>query len=193
MPLKRLSLCLLGAVFLAALDIPSVKGQTPERDALALFAKAESEGHVGFARKSKLVDARPARSSEIVITVIAGEGVETQSKPAEAGDWVVRNRCQETGNEQYLVKAAKFAERYDGPLSEPDVDGWRDFRPRGRKMRFFTVASEEETFRFTAPWGEEMIARPGDAIIQDPNNPSDTYRVAAASFNCTYEILETPK
>ena len=97
--------------------------QIPECDALALFAKAESEGRVGLARKSRLVDARAAPSGEVVITIIAGEGEETRSKPAEPGDWVVRNRCQETGNEQYLVEAAKFADRYEGPLGEPERGG----------------------------------------------------------------------
>ena len=190
MPLKHLSPCLLCVAFLA-LGIRSVmpQEQLPERDAPALFAKAESEGRIGLARKSRLVDARAARIGEVVVTVIAGEGEETRSKPAEAGDWVVRNRCQETGNEQYLVKAAKFPERYEGPLSEPDADGWLAFRPQGRKMRYFIVSSEEGTFRFTAPWLEKMIARPGDAIVQDVDDPSDTYRVAAISFECSYEIL----
>ena len=45
-------------------------------------------------------------------------------------------------------------------------------------------------FTFTAPWGEPMVARPGDAIVRDPQNPADTYRIAAAAFECTYEILE---
>ena len=195
MPLKHVPLCLLSVVIVAAPCGRSAmpQEQMPTRDVLALFAKAESERRVGVARKSRLVDARPARSGEVIVTVIAGEGEETRSKPAEAGDWVVRNRCQETGNEQYLVKAAKFADRYGGPLGEPDANGWRDFRPRVRKMRYFIVGSEEGTFHFTAPWGEPMIARPGDAIVQDIDDPSDTYRVAAISFECTYEILEAPK
>src|SRR4051812_760666 len=75
-------------------------------DIPALFATAQQEGRVGLARKSKLVDARPATAGEVVITTIAGEGKETQSKPAEPGDMVVRNRCEGTGNEEYLVKAA---------------------------------------------------------------------------------------
>jgi hypothetical protein len=45
-------------------------------------------------------------------------------------------------------------------------------------------------FTFTAPWGERMAAKPGDAIVQNPANPGDTYRVAAASFACTYEIVK---
>jgi hypothetical protein len=190
MPCVR-SPCYLLAFFASL--VLMTQNQAPERDVFVMFEMAASQGRIGLARKSKIVDARPARAGEIVITVIAGEGEETRSRPAETGDWIVRNRCHETGNEQYLVKAAKFPERYDGPLSEATTDGWRAFRPRGRKMRYFTVSSEEGTFHFTAPWGEPMMARPGDAMIQDLENPSDTYRVAAASFQCTYEVLEAPK
>lgn len=46
----------------AMMDIPS------------LFATAQKEGRVGEARKSKLIDARPATPGEVVVTTIAGEG-----------------------------------------------------------------------------------------------------------------------
>jgi hypothetical protein len=36
-----------------------------------------------------------------------------------------------------------------------------------------------------------MVARPGDAIVRDPQGPADTYRIAAAAFACTYEILQS--
>jgi hypothetical protein len=75
----------------------------PERDVHALFAAAEAAGRVGTARKTRPVDARPARPGEIVVTRIEGEGEETRSRPAAAGDMVVRNRCPETGNEAYLA------------------------------------------------------------------------------------------
>jgi hypothetical protein len=59
-------------------------------------------------------------------------------------------------------------------------------------MRYFIVGGNEGTFHFTAPWGETMIAKPGDAIVQDMDDPSDTYRVAAVSFECSYEIVQAP-
>src|SRR5687767_12781475 len=108
-------------------------------DIALLFAKAEQEGRVGLARKTKTVDVRPARPGEVVVTVIAGEGKETQSPPAQAGDMVVRNRCAETGNEVILVTASKFAERYEGPTGPADAEGWRAYRPRGVEMLYFTV------------------------------------------------------
>lgn len=80
-------------------------------DIHALFEKAERDGRVGVARKSRPVDARPAAPGEVVVTIIADEGKETQSRPAAAGDMVIRNRCEATGNEEYLVSACTFAER----------------------------------------------------------------------------------
>ena len=124
------------------------------------------------------------------VTVIAGEGTETRSKPAEKGDWVVRNRCAATGNEEYLVAATQFKERYRDTGKAAGKDGWQEHRPVGKVMRFFVLKPEHGEFVFTAPWGEHMAAKPGDAIVQDPEKPADTYRVAAASFACTYEVLD---
>jgi hypothetical protein len=158
-------------------------------DVHALFAQAERENRVGLARKTKPVDARPARPGEVLVTVVAGEGKETQSPPARPGDVVVRNRCPETGNEEILVAAAKFPQRYDGPTGPADGAGWRDYRPRGVEMLYFVVRGADGGFSFTAPWGEPMVARPGDAIVRDPSDPADTYRIAAAAFACTYEVV----
>lgn len=159
-------------------------------DVEALFARAEQDGRVGVARKSKPVDARPAVPGEIVVTVIAGDGQETQSQPAATDDRVVRNRCEASGHEQYLVSAAKFAEHYEGPLGPADCDGWAPYRPRGVEMLYTLVRDQDGSFSFTAPWGEAMVARPGDALVRDPNDPRDLYRVQAAAFECTYEIVK---
>jgi hypothetical protein len=155
----------------------------------ALVERAEEQGEIRKAQKTKPVDARPATPGEVIVTVIAGEGEETRSRPAEEGDWVVRNRCPETGNEEYLVAGAKFKERYEatGPARS---DGWQEHRPLGKVVRFFVLPSEQGAFTFEAPWGEHMVARPGDSIVQDPKDPDDIYRVSAASFACTYETID---
>lgn len=165
----------------------------PQKDQIALFEAMAKAGHTGVAHKTREVDARPAVAGEVVVTLIKGEGVETKSKPAEAGDWVVRNRCPQTGNEEILVKAAKFPTRYGEPLSEPDAQGYRTFRPLGTDMGYFLVPKETGDFAFTAPWGERMVAKVGDAIVQTPSDKADTYRIAAASFDCTYEIVSPAK
>jgi len=154
-----------------------------------LVEDAAARGVARRARKTKSVDARPARPGEVVVTVVAGEGNETTSKPAREGDWVVRNRCEATGNEEYLVAAATFKERYQGTGKPAGKDGWQEHRPVGRVVRSLVLKPEHGEFVFTAPWGERMVAKPGDVIVQDPEHPEDTYRVAAAAFDCTYEVL----
>jgi hypothetical protein len=135
------------------------------------------------------VDARPARPGEVVVTVIKGDGKETQSPPAREGDWVVRNRCPETGNEQYLVPARSFEETYEAAGAPSPDGGWQEFRPVGKDVRFVVLGDEVGSFSFTAPWGEAMAAHPGDALVQDPDEPRRIYRVARASFDCTYEVV----
>ncbi|MES5097987.1 hypothetical protein ABUK73_07135 [Agrobacterium sp. BA1120] len=164
--------------------------ELPRKDQVALMAEAKKAEMVGVARKTREVDARPASPGEIVITFIKGQGVETRSKPAEEGDWVVRNRCEETGNEEILVKARSFKERYGEPLSEADATGYRAFKPKGANMSYFIVTDEIGPFNFRAPWDEMMVALPGDAIVQVQTDESDTYRVAQAAFQCTYEIVD---
>jgi hypothetical protein len=177
-------------VGLTCLINPAVGGNS--MDIHALFENAERDGRVGIARKSQPVDARPAVPGEVVVTIIANEGKETQSRPAAAGDMVVRNRCEATGYEEYLVSAGTFAERYEGPLEPEDAHGWQVYRPRGTDLLYMILREEDGSFSFTAPWGEEMVARPGDAIVRNSADHRDTYRVAAASFECTYEIIKAP-
>jgi hypothetical protein len=165
--------------------------QTP-LDIYAFFQKARSLGGEGLARKTKTVDAREAKPGEIVVTILQGEGKETQSPPAKAGDMVVRNRCPASGNEEFLVPASKFASRYEGPTGATGEDGWRPYRPRSADMRFVVVTEQDGEFTFTAPWGETMVARPGDAIVQDARDPKDTYRVQKDAFTCTYNEIRSP-
>lgn len=163
-----------------------------ETDVLAYFQKAQQARGAGVARKTKPVDARRAKQGEIVVTVIKGEGEETRSAPAKAGDMVVRNRCAETGNEEILVSAAAFKKRYEGPPERKDAEGWDEYRPRGVEMNFIVVPEQEKGFAFIAPWGERMVARAGDLILQNPEKPEETYRIARMAFDCTYEVVKEP-
>jgi hypothetical protein len=69
----------------------SIPGGKPMdlRDIHILFEAAQRDGRVGLARKLQPVDARPVVPGEIVVTIIADEGKETQSKPAAEGDMIV--------------------------------------------------------------------------------------------------------
>jgi hypothetical protein len=165
----------------------------PRKDRIAYFAEAVAAGRTGTARKTMPVDARPAGPGEVVVSIIAGEGVETRSKPASEGDWVVRNRCPETGNEEILVSAEKFPTRYGEALSEPDAQGYREFQPKGSEMIYTVALPQDGEFAIEAPWGELQRVRPGDAVVQTPQDPQDTYRIQGQAFACTYEILKAAK
>jgi hypothetical protein len=145
------------------------------KDIGKIFDTAEASGRVGFARKTKPVDARPATPGKvietIIVTTIDGKEVkekETESKPALAGDMVVRNRCPETGNEQYLVcvSAKNFAERYKGPIGDVESEGWREYHPVAQEMKYLILDDTDGDFVFVAPWGENMVARSGDTIVR---------------------------
>ncbi len=56
-------------------------------------------------------------------------------------------------------------------------------------MKYLIVPEGDGAFSFMAPWGERMIARPGDAIVQSMADKRDTYRIAKAAFGCTYEVV----
>jgi len=181
-----------GALLAACLTTPAMSQSGADLkldDVIALMARARTDGQTGTARKTKPVDARPAHVGEIIVTAIKGQGKETESPPAKQGDWVVRNRCPETGNEQYLVTADRFGDRYRMTGAPVSAHGWREYRPVGKEMRYYILPRDTQPFTFTAPWGESMVARPGDAILQDPKDEKDVYRVAAASFACTYEVV----
>jgi hypothetical protein len=185
----RRTLCAGFAVLLSSGQMPFAQTLV---DINAFFQKASGRGGEGLARKTKTVDVREATPGEVIVTVIKGEGKETQSPPAKTGDMVVRNRCLESGNEEFLVPASKFASRYDGPTRPAGEGGWRPYRPRGTDMRFVVVTEKDGAFTFAPPWGETMVARPGDAIVQDAQDPKDTYRVQKAAFACTYEEIRSP-
>ncbi len=187
--------CVLMASVVAAaqLSLGPICYAQEQIDIVAFFQQARSTSRDGLARKTKAVDVRASKLGEIIVTVIKGEGKETQSPPAKGGDKVVRNRCPETGNEEILVSALNFAKRYEGPTGAADADGWLPYRPRGVQMRIVLVTAQDGEFSFMAPWGEKMVARPGDAIVQDLKNPKDTYRVQKFAFACTYEVLRQPR
>ena len=173
---------------LAALLALACGAQAAQSDVHAMFDQAERDGRVGLARKTMPVDVRPARPGEVVVTVIAGEGKETQSPPAQPGDMVVRNRCRGTGNEAILVSAAKFAERYEGPLGRPmQPAGGRTVRAASRWL--ISSCAPPMARLPSPPPGRADGGAPRRRHRARSRDPADTYRIAAAAFACTYEIL----
>lgn len=179
----------LGGLPARADDATAPLDSLPKQDRLAWFAAAKAAGHTGLAHKTRPVDARPAKEGEVIVSRIAGQGVETTSPPAKAGDWVVRNRCDASGNEEILVPAAKFPTRYGPAQGAADAQGYQEFRPSGAEMGYAVVPAEAGAFAIEAPWGELQRVLPGDVIAQVVADPNDTYRIERRAFDCTYEII----
>ncbi|MEN0050217.1 MAG: hypothetical protein AAF806_24340 [Bacteroidota bacterium] len=138
-------------------------------------------------QKNKNVYARKAQKGERVET-ITKDGLET-SNTAKEDSYVIRN--QTNAQEQYIIGASKFEQRYQW-LNKVD-DKWSEYRSQG-KIRALEVSEEllekldlSDPFYFIAAWGERMIARKGD-FLACPKGAAEVYRIARKEFFETYVL-----
>lgn len=195
---NRTRILLIGLALIPSFVFANDISQLPQKERVAYFTQAQQAGITGIAIKTKLVLARPAKEGEIITTIIKGEGVETVSEPAKTGDWVVQNICSETGNEEILVRKAKFAQRYNtAAKSEINLasypSDYQPFTPKGVEMNYFIVPNSTPPFAMKAPWGELQRFQSGDAVVQSTTDNQDIYRIQKAAFECTYTILKPAK
>lgn len=129
----------------------------------------EVKSFAKFAR----VQARPAITGEVIITILANGKKET-SNAANEGDWIVTN----PGGEQYIVAADKFPKKYE---AAPEIGAdW--YKPTGGVQKFIQLC---EDVVFICSWGEEQSIDAGGFInVTDLN---DIYGVAEQEFNDTYK------
>jgi hypothetical protein len=146
-------------------------------DIAAKFEEASRAGKVRHYEKKGEVEIRPAAAGEVIATVIDGERETVNT--ASAGDCVVRG----VKGELYIIKAETLAKRYGGPLTPPDKDGFRRYPAKGD---FYGFRYEGESFKFVAPWKEDMIAKPGDYIGTNAMGLKEYYRVEQGAFAATY-------
>ncbi|WPC97424.1 hypothetical protein [Proteus terrae] len=195
---NRTKILLIGLALIPSFVFANDLSQLPQKERVAYFTLAQQAGITGVAIKTKPVLARPAKEGEIITTIIKGEGVETVSEPAKAGDWVVQNICPETGNEEILVRKAKFSQRYNtSEKSEINLasypSDYQPFTPKGIEMNYFIVPDSTPPFAMKAPWGELQRFQSGDAVVQSTKDNQDIYRIQKAAFECTYTILKPAK
>jgi len=108
-----------------------------------------------------------------VVTTTA-DGKETQNT-AEVGDIIMSGA---TG-ENYVIKAAKLPKLYNGTVG-------KDIYPEQSPRQVALYSGEPVTFK--APWGEDMVIKPGDYLVKDPAN-NGYYRIAKVEFEKTYNKL----
>ena len=136
----------------------------------------ENKNRVREYQKFGNVVAKQVTAGLKIDTVIDGE-IET-TNTSKDGDWLV------TGpkGEQYLIADDKFKKRY----------AFVSKTPRGDKYKavgnVFAVQFKGATFKFKAPWGEEMLCRNGDFICSTSMaNVDDVYRIEKDAFAKTYK------
>jgi hypothetical protein len=112
------------------------------------------------------------------IETILPDGKETKNK-AEPGDIIISG----VSGEKYVVKAKKFGSLYSGKIGEKVK-----VAPNPREVAKFT-GKDEITFK--APWGEDMVAKPGDYIVKDVQSDGSVgyYRIAKSEFEKTYNPI----
>ena len=108
------------------------------------------------------------------VVTITTDGKETQNT-ADVGDIIFSGA---TG-ENYVIKAAKLPKLYNGTVGG-------DIYPEQSPRQVALYSGEPVTFK--APWGEDMVIKPGDYLVKDPAN-TGYYRIAKVEFEKTYNPL----
>ena len=106
---------------------------------------------------------------QMQVVTYTQDGKETQNTAAP-NDIVMSGP---TG-ERYVIRAAKFPKLYtrQGDTVTPDQTP--------KQVAVYTLP---QTIVFKAPWGEDMILKPGDYVVRDGDG---YYRIAKKEFELTY-------
>jgi hypothetical protein len=136
--------------------------------------------HGQIADSSALEDMGPmsfaTATSEMKVVTITTDGKETENT-AVPGDIIMSG----PSGEKYVVKAAKFEKLY----AKQD-DGTVIPEQSPRQVARYTGKDE---VTFTAPWGEQMVLKPGDYLVKDGEG---YYRVAKKEYEVTYNLPDEP-
>ena len=116
-----------------------------------------------------------AREQQPVITVTS-DGKETQNI-AEPNDVIISGPSKE----KYAIKGAKLPKLYQGKLG--DI-----ITPEQSPRVVAQVDNLQQPITFKAPWGEDMILKPGDYLVKDGDQ--GYYRIAKKEYEETYNPLK---
>lgn len=105
------------------------------------------------------------------VDTITSDGKET-TNTAEPGDIMLSGPSQEN----YVIKAAKFAKLYQGEVGGTVVPE--------QSPRQVAVYTGDQAISFQAPWGESMVMKPGDYLVKDGD--AGYYRIAKKEYEQTY-------
>lgn len=111
-----------------------------------------------------------ANEQEEVVTVTM-DGKETKNT-AMPDDIIMSGPSKE----RYVVKAAKFPKLYSGTIGSPVIPE--------QSPRQVALYSGKENVNFKAPWGEDMVLKPGDYLVKEAEGKY--YRIAKHEYEITY-------
>jgi hypothetical protein len=155
-------------------DIKSVTDKLQFKPVTKKPVKYSNHGDVEDS--SALEDMEPmtfaTATSEMKVVTITADGKETENT-AVPGDIIMSG----PSGEKYVVKAAKFEKLY----AKQD-DGTVIPEQSPRQVARYTGKDE---VTFTAPWGEQMVLKPGDYLVKDGEG---YYRVAKKEYEATYNL-----
>jgi len=124
--------------------------------------------------------------SDFTLVTVTLDGEET-TRPVSAGFIVV---CGVFG-EKYAMTLEKFHRVYMYPEGEHEyVIPVADARQAAEATLDMFEDQQISEFHFESPWGEDMVLKPGDYVVQDISNPGKVYRIARKEFQATYEPAE---
>lgn len=139
-----------------------------------------------LAKQYKFVkDGRPGSMPPMTYTVSTKEqpvvtytadGKETQNQ-AQVNDIIFSGPSREN----YVIKPNKFEKLYQGQIGQTVVPE--------QSPRMVAVYKGSNTVEFMAPWGQLMVLKPGDYLVQDGD--AGYYRIARAEFEQTYNTPGT--
>jgi len=110
------------------------------------------------------------------VETYTADGLETKNI-AKPGNYVL---CGPSG-ELYVLKAEKIAKLYTGKIGGIITPEQAD--------RQVAVYNLETPIKFTAPWGEDMVIKPGDYLVKEQDG-SGYYRIAKKEFEQTYNSVQ---
>ena len=143
---------------------------------------AQSLGQQKVAKFNR-INARPSVGKEKLTTYkqdpsIAGTGDDNIETTNEFEGGMVANNVK-TPWQKYGIDQKTFDRKY-----EVDPDNPSQYRPKGGPMYASKV---HDDIAFPNPWGQgHMNVDKGGYMMQDPNNPSDTYGIQQGDYDSTY-------
>jgi hypothetical protein len=102
---------------------------------------------------------------------MTSDGKETQNV-AEPNDIILSG----PSGEKYSIKAAKFPKLYFGNIGGP-------IHPE-QSPRNVAVYGGNIPVNFVAPWGENIVLKPGDYLVKE--DEGKYYRIAKKEYEMTY-------